>query len=50
VIVFNSEAQLDVMHCEKNICKNMSKTTFGDKDIVVVGRIWKRLASDLNFG
>jgi hypothetical protein len=24
------------MHCEKNICENLLKTIFGEKDIVVV--------------
>ncbi len=27
---------LDVLHCEKNICKNLSKVIFGDKDTLVV--------------
>ena len=27
---------LDVMHCEKNISKNIVKTTFGEKDTTVV--------------
>jgi hypothetical protein len=29
---------LDVMHYEKNVCENMLKTIFGEKDIVVVRR------------
>jgi hypothetical protein len=29
---------LDVMHCEKNVCENMLKTIFGEKDIMVVKR------------
>jgi hypothetical protein len=27
---------LDVMHCEKNICENMLKVVFGQKNFVVV--------------
>ncbi len=27
---------LDMMQCEKNVCDNMFKTIFGDKDEVVI--------------
>ncbi len=27
---------LDMMHCEKNVCDNMVKTIFGEKDTVIV--------------
>ncbi len=27
---------LDVMHCEKNICENLLKVIFGEKDTLVV--------------
>jgi hypothetical protein len=27
---------LDVMHCEENICENMIKVIFGEKDTIVV--------------
>ena len=27
---------LDVMHCEKNVCENIMKTMFGEKDTATV--------------
>ena len=27
---------LDVMHCEKNVCENIMKTLFGEKDTAAV--------------
>jgi hypothetical protein len=35
VAVFGEDI-LDVMHCEKNVCENMLKTIFGERDIMVV--------------
>ncbi len=32
---------LDVMQCEKNLCKNILKTIFGTKDFVVVQENFK---------
>jgi hypothetical protein len=29
---------LDVMHCEKNLCENVIKIIFGEKDMVAIHR------------
>ncbi len=34
---------LDVMHCEKNICENMIKTIFGEKDTMALRRDMEEL-------
>ncbi len=41
---------LDVMHCEENICENVLKVIFEEKDYVAIQKIWKKWAFALNFG
>ncbi len=31
----------DVMHCEKNLCKNVVKTIFGNKDTMAIREDFK---------